>query len=485
MQPIVNVDQRTPGEQQVVYKGDTYLHSKDVVAVGKALCLGISDDERFESLQKSDEQRIGERGGPIIFTNLGMRLLFIGLILLCQFRASAQVVLLTEDPNINKTTDGYRQGFLVDSPKELDGVLYFSTPNFRLYQTDGTAGGTKMLVQFPSGSLVYVKAVTKRFVYFTIRSGGVNELKRLDRVTLKQEALRHHQKPLTLEVGYSTVFVSTSKDLLAIRMYNLDLGITQLIALPDNGPVDAKLAMVSLRGENSSQLNNFSDVGFIGRQIFYNGFEKKETNGKSEFAYTILSSVPGTTPGGQDYDIKNFYNIRSQGYELNDGFKTVNDSLFTIGFFKNKQTGTRDLFVGSLHWENFRIQATLPTDQNFVWGEVLDNQLYLVNGNRLLNWTPGTSQIREVYRKRTYQYQKMHPDHNLLKCGNYIVFREEDSLRTFNLQTKTFAHFAMPENLVLQNSLYKGMEHCAWTTGSNIYYLRFTGLLPSSFNTIR
>lgn len=407
-----------------------------------------------------------------------MKLLFTGIVLLCQLFASAQLVFLTDDPNIKKETDGYRQGFLVDAPKLLDGMLFFSTPNFRLYQSDGTAAGTKVLVQFPAGSLVYVKAVTKRFVYYTIRVGENNELKRLDRTTLKQEALTNYNKPLALEPAYSTVFVSTSKDLLAVRMHNYDLGITQLVSFADNGPSNAKTVMVNMKSDNSSLLNTFSDIAFLDQQIFYNGFEKKQVNGKSTFEYTIQSSLPGNTQG-QDYDIKNIYSLLSKGYELNDHFYTVNDSLFTIGFFQNPQTNTRDLFIGSLHWQMLRVPVTLPTDQNFAWAEVLDNQLYLINGTRLLSWTPGSGSINEVYRKRTYQYQKLQPYSSLLKCGNFIVYREEDSLRTFDLQTKTFTHVAMPPGFIPQNSLYKRMDHYVWTGKNFIYYMTYKGFTPS------
>lgn len=407
-----------------------------------------------------------------------MKILFTAIILLCRFLAAAQLVFLADDPNIKKETDGYQQGFLVDAPKSLDGILFFSTPNFRLYQSDGTAAGTKVIAQFPAGSLVYVKAVTKRFVYYTIRSGDGNVLRRLDRTTIKQEALTHYQKPLTVDPGTSSVFVSTSKDLLAVRMHNYDLGITQLISFTDNGPLDAKVVMTNLKSESSAQLTTFSDIAFLGPQIFYNGFENKQVNGKSAFEYTIQSSIPGNTQG-MDYDIKNIYSLRSKGYELNDHFYTINDSLFSIGFFQNAQTNTRDLFIASIHWQTLRVPVTLPTDQNFAWGEVLDNQLYLVNGTRLLNWVPGSGKINEVYRKRTYQYQKLQPYSNLLKCGNYMVFREEDSLRTFNLQTKTFAHVAMPERFIPKNSLYKTLDHYAWTDRKHIYYMSYKGFTPS------
>jgi hypothetical protein len=408
-----------------------------------------------------------------------MKLICIGLLFLWYIPAAAQPVLIAEDKNPNKTTDGYKQGFLVDAPKGIGGSFYFSTPNFRLYQTDGTPDGTKMLVQFPAESLVYVKAVTKKFVYFTMLSGGKHSLRRLDRQTLKQESLTHQQKPLTLDMGYSAVFTSPSKDLIAIRMYNLEAGVTQLIAFPDDGPVDAKWVTASLRSDNSALLNNFSDVAFLGPQIFYHGFEKKQLDGQSVFEYIIQSSAPATTGKEQEYTTTNVYSVRAQGYELNDKFYTINDSLFTLGFLRNKQTGARDLFIGSIHRQTLRVPAILPTDQNFVWGEVLDNQLYLVNGNRLLSWVPGSGTIKEVFRKRTYQYQSMQPDRSLLKCGNYLVLREEDSLRTFNLQNNRFEHVGMPENFTPPNSLYNRKDHIAWTDRNFIYYIRYNGLIPS------
>ncbi len=201
--------------------------------------------------------------------------------------------------------------------------------------------------------------------------------------------------------------------------------------------------------------------------------------GKAAFEYTILSSVPDNTIAGQDYMIKNSYSLRDKGYELNDHYYSIDDSLFTIGFYQNKTTATRDFFVGAIHPQTLTIPATIPTDQNFAWGQTLDDQLYIVNGNRLLNWMPGSQKITEIYRKRMYQYQYLNPYNNLLKCGNFIVFREEDSLRTFDLQTKKFEHVAMPEKLIFPNSLFKWMDNYVWTTDRCIYYIKQQGLIYS------
>lgn len=408
-----------------------------------------------------------------------MKTVFISIILFCHITAAAQPVLIAEDKIGKKEMDGYQQGYLVDEPKAIDGQLYFTTPSFRLYCTDGTAAGTKILFQFPEGMLVYIKAVTRKYIYYTIKSYGSDMLKRMDRITLKEEQLTNQQKPLVLQRAYSAVFTGAGKDVAAVRMYDLDAGITQLLSFSDNGPAEAKLVMANLRSENHSQLNNFSNIAFLESQIFYNGFENKIVDGKSVFEYTILSSALEKTTTGQDYVIKNSYHIRSQGYELKDALYTINDSLFTMGFFHNKETKTRDFFVGAIHPKTLTVPATIATDQNFAWAQVLDNQLYVVNGTRLLNWVPGSNNITELYRKRTYQYQYLQPYNSLLKCGNFMVFREEDSLRTFNLQTKKFDHVVMPEKFMPPNSLFKFMDNYVWTTDKFIYYVRYDGLVIS------
>lgn len=415
-----------------------------------------------------------------IFAPITMKRLLLLLLLLRQFSTPAQPVFLTEDGTQRKMTDGYRGGFLVDSPKEIDGILFFSTPNFRLYQSDGTAAGTKMLVQFPDASLVYVQAVTKRFVYFTMRTiSGSHTLFRLDRLTLKQEFITLYQKPLALEISDAKVFVHPSKNLVAVRLHMGEKKLTLLVTLADDEPKEAKLVATDFLNQESQLITRFSDVAFMDKQVYYNGFRYEESTGKKEFEYVIASAIPATKPGGQDYELKNYYSLRAKGYELNDHFYTIDDSLFAIGFFQNKATNSRDLFVGSLHPQTLRVPATLPTDQNFAWGEVLDHSLYLVNGTRLLRWVPGSNDIQEVYRKRTYQYQHLLPYRSLLKCGNFIVYREEDSLTTFNQQTKTFTYVTKPEAFIPANSLYKQMDHYTWATSRYIYYVTYKGFTPS------
>lgn len=400
------------------------------------------------------------------------------LLFLIQFRTSyAQPVLIATDNNPKKFGDGYAQGYLVDQSKSIGGLTFFITPNWRLFQTDGTEAGTKELMQFPSGSLLYLKAVTRGYIYYTRYQNDMKALFRIDRNTLRIQPVNKDGKQIDMEVGYTAMYTSPSKDEVAIRIYKNSF--TMLSALHDSKKdANVESVIVGMSGGGTALINIFSDVAFLGRQVFYNGhIEYEQPNTPVKGMETMIQgSVPATKAGGMDYDIFSMYTVRKQGFELYDGFYRLNDSLFTFGFYDNKETKKSDLAIASLHWSGLRIPAVKAVERKNIISRVLDDQLYFTNGRQVLRWYPGKTEIEEVFIKDSLWPKSLQPNIYLMKSADNLVFSERNGVvRVYNMKTRRFSEFPTPDPVSEPNSLYKFTETRLYTTNKGIYYMAYEG----------
>ncbi|RYF91526.1 MAG: hypothetical protein EOO00_08115 [Chitinophagaceae bacterium] len=393
---------------------------------------------------------------------------------------NAQPVLIATDNNPKKYGDGYAQEYLVDQSRSIDGLTFFITPNWRLFQTDGTPSGTKELMQFPSGSLLYLKAVTRGYIYYTRYQNDSKALFRIDRSTLRIQPVNDDGRQIDMEVGYTAMYTSPSKDEVAIRRYKNSF--TMLSTLHDsNKGANVESVIVGMSGGGTTLINIFSDVAFLGRQVFYNGHIQYDQPGTDQkgIETMIQGSVPTGNPAKMAYDIFSMYNVRSQGFELYDGFYRLKDSLFTFGFYDNKQTKKSDLAIASLHWSAMRIPAVKPVERKNIITRVIDDELYFTNGRQVLRWHPGLTGIEEVFLKDSLWPQSLQPGIYLLKSGQNLVFRERgDVVRIYNMSTRKFSEIRTPDAVTEPNSLYKYSETLLYTTKNGLYYMANDGPAP-------
>lgn len=172
------------------------------------------------------------------------------------------------------------------------------------------------------------------------------------------------------------------------------------------------------------------------------------------------------------YDISSFYSLRSKGFELYDGFYRVKDSLFVLGLFENAETKKKDLTIASIHWATMRVPVVKAIDRQNILTNVLDDELYFINGRQILRWTPGKTEIDELFIKDSLWPKSLASNKYLMKTGNYLLFREtEDQIKTYNLLTGKFGQFEAPEPVVEPNSLYKYLPPTIYSTSAGVFYM--------------
>lgn len=402
-------------------------------------------------------------------------------ILITSFRAVAQLSYIGQDKPISG--NGYTKEYsYAGGFTELKGKFYFSTPNSRFYETDGTQTGTKN-ISSTRGDLIQFVNSTNKYVYFAPNDGGA-VVNRYDPVSGTLNQVKLMNSPNVLEVngypvpGYARLvdqeFVNFEKDKIAFRTYRDNMLRIRTVYDNDqpNGAIEVAAATLATARYPDYLMAVSTQVASIRNEIFWNGIAYSHNKQKGENTVTS-SKLPanGTYPYKYDKD----YRLLANGYFIRDGFLRTAKSLYVLA--QNNTTPTAPI------WQLIEFTAEKAVSGSGAMsiraadymGEVINGIIYVTCKGAVYKFIENTQQFLPVLQAGNIRFDAINEKKRLLKAGDYMMFRQGDSLVVFNENTNILSNVIKRPALYPLTSRFNPEQHHAFAGIAAFYYLSGAG----------
>ena len=410
-----------------------------------------------------------------------MRKGLIIFLLIASVNAEAQLSYIGQDKSISG--NGYTKEYsYVGGFAELKGKFYFSTPNSRFYETDGTQKGTKNITS-TRGDLIQFVNTTNKYVYFAPNDGGA-VVNRYEPVSGSLSRVRLMDNPNVLEVngypvpGYARLvdqeFISFEKDKITFRTFRDNL--LRIRTIYDNdqpsGAIEVAAAGLATAQYPDYLIGISTQVASIRSEMFWNGIAYSYNKQKGENTVTS-SKLPanGTYPYKYDKD----YRLLDKGYYIRDGFLRTAKSLYVLA-----QNNTRP---AAPVWQLIEFTAEKAVSGSGAMsiraadymGEVIDGIIYVTCQGAAYKFNEITQQFLPVLQAGNIRFDAINEKKRLLKAGDYMMFRQGDSLTVFNENNKILSNVIKRQAMYPLTSRFNPEQHHAFAGTAAFYYLSGSG----------
>lgn len=371
-----------------------------------------------------------------------MKYLVLAVLLIISSISKSQLVYLGDDDIQKSKKDGYVSLLKTTGMVTLDGKYYFSTPNGRVYETDGSESNTKVLKEFAPQNLPSLQA-TSKYIYFLYNGIG-EDVKSLARyspstgVNLVNAGYNNISINCIKVPGGTTLvdelFTNYDKDALLLRTFKNDR--FNIYTLSDfNSKPDADIVAgydLNMR-DISTPIDIGTEIETFKNEVYWNG--RVKPTGVYETSTYIYKP---TQNNARTYEFKTQFSLLK--YKLFPYFRFLRTqkNIFSlvkevdsIGGFKHllyyydesqMKSGSYDL----------RPQATDYDSQK------IDDEIYVSCKGYLWRFIEKTTEFVEMIgdNKTTNSWDNVQKNKRFLKVNNYYLYRSNGKLWVYSATSK-------------------------------------------------
>lgn len=326
--------------------------------------------------------------------------------------------------------DGYKKGYYSGGIISFKDKYYFTTPNGKLYESDGTMAGT-IVKRSSQRDILFLKA-TNDYIYLSQDLGYGSTLRQY---TPHNDFIRDfhyidYRFPIdrlcpSCEVPQAEGFVSQDGTRLYTRTFangmqyireiddrNKDV-VTEVFSTPiPQGDIDFML------------IKTDTWVAEARNEVFFNGSINFRSAEKQETAVTAFHRVEGNPI---KYMLQTDYRLKSKGYTIYGNFLRTASSLYVLVRKTDNSHFLARLENGQLRPLNF-----FPVNSPFYYSAVLHGQIYLATESKLYRYDEKSDKLLLLHELSNTQFEKVYGGLVVIKAGDYLMFKTDGVLKVLN-----------------------------------------------------
>lgn len=326
--------------------------------------------------------------------------------------------------------DGYKKGLYSGGIITFKGKYYFTTPNGKLYETDGTMAGT-ITKRSSKGDMVFLKA-TNNYLYFSLDNGYGNTLRQYTPSNdfIREFSYTDYRFPTdrlcpSCEVAQAEGFVSQDGNRLYTRSFSMGKQYIREIDDRNNDVVTEIFSTPIPTATIDFQLIKTDTwVAEAREEVFFNGLINFRDPNQWE---TSVSAFQKVRSNPISYQLQTDYRLKSKGYTIYQNFLRTASSLYVLVRKADNSHFLARLENGLLRPLNF-----FPINAPFYYSVVLRGQIYLATQNKLYRYDEKADQLLLLHELSDTQFEKVYGGLVVIKAGDYLMFKTGGILKVLN-----------------------------------------------------